>query len=203
MLATYANHCPNVDVSLRTGTTDELIRDVLEYRLDAAFVSGPVDAAELQQRTVFEEELVLVSARNSDDPADTLLRHLADDPLPVIGASSMPRLLVFRNGCSYRNRLIELAGTKLISTIPIIEFGSLEGILGCVAAGMGVTLLPAAVVHQSVIRERLRIHSLPKELGRAETLFIRRSDSPLGPAMRRFNETLDLIAERSDLRSAS
>ncbi|MGK9221176.1 MULTISPECIES: LysR family transcriptional regulator [unclassified Microbacterium] len=193
LLSRFTEQCPNVDVSLRTGTTDELIRDVTDHRLQGAFVSGPVAADDLEQRTVFIEDLVLVTARRVDDAAASLLAHVADLSLPMIGAVSLPRLLVFRQGCSYRNKLIQLTGATTQARLPVVEFGSLEGILGCVAAGMGVTLLPAAVVQHSAMRNDLRLHTLPAPLSRAETVFIRRADSPLGPAMHRFIEELDQI----------
>ncbi|MGK9221167.1 hypothetical protein KXR78_11850 [Microbacterium barkeri] len=44
----------------------------------------------------------------------------------------------------------------------VLEFGSLEGILGCVAAGMGITLLPAAVVNSSALKHQVRTHALPQ-----------------------------------------
>lgn len=43
VLASYAAAYLSVDLSLRTGTTCELVEDVVAHRVDGAFVSGPVD----------------------------------------------------------------------------------------------------------------------------------------------------------------
>src|SRR5262245_10364094 len=43
VLAAYAAAHPEVDLVLRTGTTGELVGEVLEGRLDGAFVCGPVE----------------------------------------------------------------------------------------------------------------------------------------------------------------
>ena len=53
MLASYVAAYPEVDVTLRAGTTDELIEAVLRRGLEGAFVCGPVDHPELIEETVF------------------------------------------------------------------------------------------------------------------------------------------------------
>src|SRR5215510_13133582 len=47
MLAEFVAAHPAVDLSLRTGTTQELIEQTLDRRLDGAFVSGPINHADL------------------------------------------------------------------------------------------------------------------------------------------------------------
>ncbi|MFT3952879.1 MAG: LysR substrate-binding domain-containing protein, partial [Piscinibacter sp.] len=68
------------------------------------------------------------------------------------------------------------------------------GLLGCVAAGMGVTLLPRAVVAQSPHAARLRIHPLPPALGDVSTLLIVRQDRRASAALRSF---LDMAAPKT------
>ena len=82
---------PGVDLVLRTGTTCELIDDVLARRVEGAFVCGPVDHAELDVQTVFEEELVLLAA-----PQVKSLRAAL--------SAGDTRIVVLRAGCSYRQR---------------------------------------------------------------------------------------------------
>ena len=55
-----------------------------------------------------------------------------------------------------------------------LEFGTLDGIIGCVAADMGVTLLPRAVAQRSDQAGMVRMHTLNGQHRRVETLFIRR-----------------------------
>src|ERR1700690_1614234 len=57
LLARYAAENPEVDLVLRTGTTRELTGEVLEQRVDGAFVCGPVKNPELQETVMFREEL--------------------------------------------------------------------------------------------------------------------------------------------------
>ena len=54
LLADYAAAYPDVDLSLRTGTTCELIDDVIAHRVEGAFVCGPVDHPDLIAETIFQ-----------------------------------------------------------------------------------------------------------------------------------------------------
>lgn len=172
VLAAYAAACPRVDFTLTTGTTAELIEMVVEHRLDGAFVCGPIQNHYLTTDLAFVEELVLVTAQRHTDPRD------------VFGPSA--RMLVFRNGCSYRTRLQEIFVEQGTTDPQVLEFGSLEGILGCVAADMGATLLPVGVVTASQRASLLRMHPLPALRSRVETVFVRRADGALSPAMSQF-----------------
>ncbi|MEU1301628.1 LysR family transcriptional regulator [Streptomyces shenzhenensis] len=171
VLAAFAEDCPRVDFSLITGPTEQLVRDVLEYRLDGALVSGPVRQPDVVETPVFEERLVLVTARQIAD-LDTVMRD--------------PKILVFRSGCSYRRRLESILQARGAVSVRCMEFGTLEGILGCVGADMGITLLPAAVVERHLAREQVRVHDLPEEQSRAQTVFVQRADVPPSPALTRF-----------------
>jgi DNA-binding transcriptional LysR family regulator len=161
ILSAYAQAHPAVDLVMTTGTSAGLIEDVLESRLDGAFVAGPVRHADLAEEAIFREELMLITA-----PA---MRHIGD-----LDRQRNLKIIVFRRGCSYRQRLETLLAQRGIQTAQPLEFGSLEAILGCVAAGVGVTLLPKAVVAPFWREGRVAVHELPPEQARIDTVFIRR-----------------------------
>lgn len=171
VMSAFADDCPRVDLSLITGPTEQLVREVREYRLDGALVTGPVQQPDLDETSVFMERLVLVTARGVTD-LEAMLRA--------------SKILVFRAGCSYRRRLESILHARGAIDLRCLEFGTLEGILGCVGAGMGISLLPSAVVERYPGRDQLRVHDLPEEEARAETVFIRRVDAPPSPALARF-----------------
>jgi DNA-binding transcriptional LysR family regulator len=169
ILAGYAAACPEVDLVLRTGTSAGLIGEVLEHRLDGAFVSGPVNHPELVEQTVFHEALTLVTART--------VRSIDD-----LARRGDPRIVVFRAGCTYRQMLENLLAGRGIVRVRQIEFGSLEGILGSVAAGVGVTLLPRGVVGPAW-NGLVTLHDLPPAQAHVETVFIRRRDAYVSSAL--------------------
>jgi DNA-binding transcriptional LysR family regulator len=176
LLADFHARFPLVQLSLRTGPTAELIADVLDGALDGAFVAGPVDHAALLITPAFKEELVLVTA-----PRWTSLAALRAGT-----AESGPTALVFRTGCAYRQRLEQVMVEFGWPCFARLEFGTLDGIIGCVAANMGVTLLPRAVVENSGLSGRIRAHTLGEAQKWTETLFIRRRLEHEDSALRSF-----------------
>lgn len=164
LLADFHRRFPAVRLTLRTATTADLVAAVLDGILDGAFVAGPIEHAELFAVTAFREELVLVSARRWSSLAE--LR--AGTP------ESGPTALVFRTGCTYRQRLEQVFVEFGWPSAARFELGTLDGMIGCVAADMGVTLLPRAVVERSAMNGSVSIHTLGASHARVETLFIQR-----------------------------
>ena len=158
LLAEFHRRFPAVKLSLRTSTTADLVAGVLDGSLDGAFVAGPIEHAELEARTAFREELVLVSSR----------RWSTLKALRAGTAKSGPTALVFRTGCTYRQRLEQVFTEFGWPSAARFELGTLDGMIGCVAADMGVTMLPRAVVGRN--RDRYRPHAEPGSIAGRDPL---------------------------------
>jgi LysR family transcriptional regulator, cell division regulator len=176
-LAAYAAAWPEVDLVLSTGTTCELVEAVLAHRLEGAFVCGPVDHPELHEQTVFRERLVLVTS-----PAVRSLDQLR--------ARTGLKIVVLRAGCSYRQRLESILAARGIVGVRLLEFGTLDAILACVGAGIGVTLLPQVVVEAAAHAGRVTLHALPRAEAEVDTVFIRRRDAYVSSALAAFLEQM-------------
>jgi len=185
ILATYAAAYPDVDLVVVTGTTAELVDQVLERRIDGALVCGPVDHPELDEEAVIREELVLVTSRMVRSP-DELTRR------------SGMKIVVLRAGCSYRQRLETILAKRGVVGLRRLEFGTIEAILGCVAAGLGITLLPRSVVAEVWRAGRIAIHTLAPNEAEVETTFIRRRDGFASSALEAFVRCTRPIPARSD-----
>ncbi|MDJ0951267.1 MAG: LysR substrate-binding domain-containing protein [Alphaproteobacteria bacterium] len=170
LLGAYAAAHPAVDLVLSTGTTAELVEAVLERRLEGAFVCGPVHHPELDEEPIFSEELALLTALSVDTVHDLAA-------LPDL------KIVVLRAGCSYRQRLEAILAQRGIVGLRRLEFGTIEAILGCVKAGLGVTLLPESVVRAARHQDQVAIHRLPARDARVETVFIRRRDGFVSSAL--------------------
>ena len=97
---------------------------------------------------------------------------------------SGPTALVFRTGCTYRQRLEQVLAEFGWPSAARFELGTLDGMIGCVAADMGVTLLPRAVVERYDLGENVRIHALSASLSRVDTVFIQRRSAHQYSALR-------------------
>jgi DNA-binding transcriptional LysR family regulator len=173
LLADYAAKYREVDLVIRTGTTCELIEAVAGNRLEGAFVCGPVDHPELESEAVFREELALLSARKVRTIDDVLAKRDL-------------RIVVLRAGCSYRERLEAILARRGMAPSRRLEFGTLEAIIGCVAAGLGVTLLPRSLIGAIRAEGRVAVHALPPAEAEVETLFVRRRDAFTSSALEAF-----------------
>jgi len=173
LLTGFVERWPAVDLSIRGGTTQETIEQVLERRLEGGFVSGPVNHPDLEEEKVFREELVVLTA-----PGISRLDWSA-------GLAGL-RIVVLRSGCSYRQRLESILARRGVVGLRLLEFGTLEAIFGCVAAGMGITMLPRRMMEQVWRDRRVAIHTLPPDEAMVDTVFIRRRDSFVSSAQAAF-----------------
>jgi DNA-binding transcriptional LysR family regulator len=173
LLSVYAAAHADVDVVLRTGTTAELVQSVLDGKVEGAFVCGPVGHPELEEEVFFREDLVVLTSRK--------VRKLDE----ALGRNGL-KIVVLRAGCSYREMLERLLAKRGVQGLRKLEFGTLEAIYGCVAAGIGVTLLPKSLTEKVWRDGRVAVHELPPQESRVETVFIRRRDAYLSNALEAF-----------------
>ncbi|MHB8912685.1 MAG: LysR family transcriptional regulator [Lysobacter sp.] len=158
-LAEYHLRFPEVALELSTGSTRQLVAQVLDGKLDAAFAADPAHHERLESVAAFSEELVL--AAEAGHPRIRSPKDL-----------SRPTMLAFGSGCTYRRRFEEWFGASGADPERIIELASYHAILGCTVAGMGVALLPRAILDIFPERARLSIHELPAPMRRSETALI-------------------------------
>ncbi|MEM1046680.1 MAG: LysR substrate-binding domain-containing protein [Pseudomonadota bacterium] len=164
LIAGFADRYPDVDLSLQTGTSCELVERVLQNAIEGAFVCGPVDHPSLSEDVFYTEELVLLTPPNVTS-------------LEAAFAGDETRIIVLRLGCSYRLILEGMLARRGIVNVRAMEFGTLETIVACVSAGLGITLLPKAMIGPVWQDGRVALHALPPAESRVNTVFIRRRDS--------------------------
>ncbi|MGZ9583470.1 LysR family transcriptional regulator [Paenibacillus marinisediminis] len=186
ILSLFHRRNTKVDLSLLTGVTEKLTEDVLGWKLDGAFVTGPVVTPQIDQVPVFEEELVLVCGTNREES----LRARSGEEL-----LHLP-LLVFPKGCGYRAKLQLWMQAERIAPHKVMEFGTLETILGTVVAGLGITLVPRAAVDKLEREGAVRLFPIPKPYQAVSVVYIRRIDAYMGEAERKFLQTIAEIRER-------
>ena len=148
-----------LDLSVETSTTQELLDKVLSCKLDCAFVGGPINHIDLVAETILVEELVLVRSRLHPDASGTLI--------------------LFREGCAYRAKALAWKRESGQQVGEVMELGTLEGILGCVTVGLGCTLMPRAVVENSRFADELIISEIPNYLSSVPTVMVSHRESPV------------------------
>ncbi|SHE68657.1 DNA-binding transcriptional regulator, LysR family [Seinonella peptonophila] len=178
LLSAYYHKYPKVQLSLITAPTQKLINKVLHYELDAAIIGTAFHHPDLQVSNIYEEELLLVSAPDITDLEIALTKPI----------------LVFSNGCSYRETLEQFAQSKGISPT-IMEFGTLEAILGGVKAGLGISLLAKSVIGHDFAQGKLHAFEMPDPYRYKPSQFIMRKNSTISKALSALIEMLPIQQE--------
>ena len=175
ILSSYIKKYKDVEVSLYTGVTEALIDEVLNHKLDGAFISESNLPPELVSHDVFQEELVLISNK----PVSSL-EQLAKEPI-----------LCFSEGCGYRARLAKWYKDQNLTPRKIMEFGTLETILRSTIMGLGISFVPKSEAMPLKEKGLIHFHTLPEKYSKINTVFIRRADVYLTPTIEKFIETID------------
>jgi len=166
ILSRYHAAHPGVVVELVTGTTSTLLHRVRNSEIEAAFVSEPFTAPELESLPVFREELVLITPRSIG---------------PIRSAKDLGRLtmIAFAHGCSYRRRLDDWLGSENVIAERVLEFGSYQGMIACVAAGTGFAVVPKSVLGALQAADKIREHKLPERIAANCTHLVWRGEASL------------------------
>lgn len=163
MLNYFEENYPGVELEFKSEPMGQLIKDVMNYKLDAAFVSARVNVAGLNHLKISKEKLVIISASNGP----SLNELIKQEPL---------KLIVFDEGCFFRSRLESWLSSKGIMHYKNTTLNSIEGIINFVEAGLGISLLPEQVITGYYSKRKIRCHRFNKQLETMNTALIFRKD---------------------------
>jgi DNA-binding transcriptional LysR family regulator len=138
IMRTFAQRHPQVRVTIRNMSTAEQVRAIQEKRLHAGFVTPPVDDPDLVFETVLHEPIVLAVPRGHTLAARSRvpLTALADEPL-ILFARSM--------GPGFFDAIASACRGAGFSLKVRHEVDNLHSAYGLVAAGLGVSFVPAGL----------------------------------------------------------
>ena len=186
LLTMFHKSYAQIELTILTSTSTQNIERLENYELDGAFVAGPVYKEHIFAKEFLNEELVFISASQHKQIA-----QLSD--------IKNCTLITFRPGCAYRAILEQWLHEDGVHPQKRMEFGTLDGIIGCVAAGLGVTLLPRAIAEKYIASQPLAIHVLPTKQTQIPTYFVYRLEELQPPALTYFLETIQAYQQLSKL----
>ena len=176
LLASFHRLYPEVQLELRTGPTGRLVADIVDGRIDCALVGGPLQDERLEALPVFEEELVVIA------PA-------GHPPIRSARELRTRTLLAFEPGCAYRQRLESWLAADSVVPEHVVELASYHAMVGCVASGMGVALVPESLLAKLLGDGAVSIHRLPPSYARTTTVLASRRGAA-SPAVTALGEIL-------------
>lgn len=177
----YQQH-QSVKVELVTGISRTLLDAVLSRELDAAFIADAPADDRLERMIVYKEELVIIAAANFP---------------PIRSAADLAHttLLVFSDGCSYRDRLTTWFREAGIRPYRLAEMSSYHAILGGVSSGMGAGVIPTPILDTFPTQELITIHPFNSENSQITTELIWRK----GELTANTSALIDILSSTSKL----
>ena len=171
--AEFSARYPDVTLDVEIADTEETLKALLEREVEFAIVGREVDHPKLESWAIEQDELVLVVA--ATDPlagSDLAPEDLADRPF-----------VMREEGSATRQATEE--GLATVSSAPRVamELGSNAAVVGAVAEGAGIGVVPVRTLksEEQVGRLRVRGHSFLRPF----VLVVER-DRPLSPAAEAF-----------------
>jgi len=161
VVAAAKRRMPGLEITVRIGNTDEVLRAIEANALDLAVVTLPAAGRSLEVEPFYEDELLAVGPKGSEIPEGGPDAAFLRD-----------RILMLYEGGHTRTTTDDWFAEAGIRAQPAMEFGSVEAIKELVAAGLGWSLLPALALKRD--RDLLAASSVRPRLVRQLGIVLRR-----------------------------
>ncbi|MFN2452819.1 MAG: LysR family transcriptional regulator [Pyrinomonadaceae bacterium] len=134
------------EVSVHSGTSEALVRQILDGDLDVAFVSLPVEARGIRTETLARDELVAIAS-----PRHALARQRVITAKALAGE----KLIMGERGGNTRRLIDRFFAKAGVHPTVTMELSRLAGIKRMVEEGMGVGIVPLQSTREEVLAGRL------------------------------------------------
>lgn len=145
----FVGHCrtalPNLRVSFQEDITERLTQALDEGDLDVAILATPPEDSRLEALALYDEPFWVVFPSRHDLGR---LKGIAVNDLPE------NELLLLSEGHCFRDQALDACRIDSGVEVQTIRASSLETLINMVAAGLGVTLLPAMALGGGWLTER-------------------------------------------------
>lgn len=136
----------NAEVSVSSGTSEELVKKILAGEIDAAFISLPVQAKNVETELLSRDQLVAIASP----------RHaMAGQKVVSAFALAGEKLILGERGGNTRRLIDEFFAEAGLKPTVAMELSRQAAIRNMVAADMGVGIVPLSVAREDVERGRL------------------------------------------------
>jgi DNA-binding transcriptional LysR family regulator len=155
-LIEFQKNYPQVTLELHTWSQQHMMAGILSGELEAGMICNYDNDPRLENLWLYDDEIVLVAPKNKDP----LARGNKDDFV----------LLSFDDDCPLRHQIERYVREKIRPPSRVIEMSSNHALLGCVAAGMGIGMMPESVLPSFPGSKHLNVHRIPKDVAKKRIL---------------------------------
>lgn len=136
----------NAEVSVASGTSENLVRQILAGELDAAFVSLPVEATGIETERLSGDELVAIAPPS---------HKLADKRVITLETLGNERLILGERGGNTRRLIDELFHKAGVRPNVVMELNRTTAIKRMVEEEMGVGIVPSESAREETAAGKL------------------------------------------------
>lgn len=159
---------PNLEFTVTTGNTSDILRSLEENGLDVGLVTLPASGRSLSITPIMSDPFVAIGAADGAD-LPKLATPVALEKLPLI---------LYEAGGHTRQIVDAWFARSGVNPTPIMDLGNVEAIKELVGAGLGCAVLPSSAIRQRKEHIRLVSRPLSPKLHRKLGLVLRK-DKPL------------------------
>lgn len=164
ILRSLRRRLPDLEITIATGNTSDVMKAVQDNALDIGLVTLPAGGRGLEVTPVLDDEFVAVTARDGV--------ALPQRVTPAVMASRP--VIMFEPGGQTRVVADQWFFQGGVELKPKMALGSVEAIKRLVEAGLGCAILPAVAVREGADRTNLVVRPLSPRLYRKLAIVIRR-----------------------------
>ena len=181
ILAEFSRQSPDIDIRVVSGNTDVVTKRLYGYELDVALVGQLVEDERIERAFWYDHELVIIA------PATHPLSQ-EHEVTPALLSSS--RWVVREEGSGTRDYTANLLESVGIRPCRLMEIESMEGVVQCVAAGLGLAIVPIEAAEDLIRVGKLKRLSLRTVRFKWPLYAMRLRARPISPAVSSFWRTL-------------
>lgn len=172
LMAVSAHGDPPLVVQLESSMSERIMVDVIEGRLDAGFVYGPVEDRALARESLGRRRLRVAA------PGNFALDRLPEDPAE---RAALPWIWpgLGTEGCPFRRLMPEILGTSEAEANIVTRIDGEESIRALVRAGMGIGLLEQRYAEEAAGDGRLKLLEPSWEIDLGLVYRADRADDPV------------------------
>ena len=142
LLPKFYEKCPDVEVMIKSGITEDLIKLLDSNELDLVFtLDEKIYRSDLKFEKGREEDIILVSLKEKE--------HQLPDIIPLERLCTEPFVLTER-GAPYRHEFEKILAERDLEIRPILETGNTETIINLLKKGIGISFLPKFTVEDDL-----------------------------------------------------
>lgn len=163
---------PNLEIMVRTGNANDVVRAIEDNQLDLGLVTMPRGGRSLSVTPIMNDPFVAIFPADADVPDIVAPQDFQDRPLVLYERGGLTRTLV--------DGWLRDAG---VTGHSVMELGSVEAIRELVGAGIGATILPEMGARPDRTQFPIKTRPLSPPLARDLALVMRR-DKTLTPGLK-------------------